>query len=164
MREGAAFRSEHKAEHDSTSKEKHRPFIQNADPGDEAKPQPQFLIACLNDPDNQIRCRGPEQRLERVHGQQVEENQVPWSDQHGDGGQELAESAGAETARQMARQPDRESAGERGKKTDRVQRVAGDMPLEPGDQGDQRRLVNVTPGEVPGAIEVIQFIAKIPVA
>ena len=37
------------------------------------------------------------------------------------------------------------------------------MPLEPGDQGDQRRLVNVTPGEVPGAIEVIQFIAKISV-
>src|SRR5271156_4012114 len=37
------------------------------------------------------------------------------------------------------------------------------MASKPGDESDQRRLVNVTPGEVLAAGDVIEFVAEVPV-
>ena len=68
--------------------------------------------------------------------------------------------AAAEFARNFSGQPDRRCARERGQQAQTEKRFAEQMPSDPGDEGDQRRLIDVARVQMLGTGEVIKFVAK----
>ncbi len=72
----------------------------------------------------------------------------------------LGEATAAHLARQLAGEPDHPGAGQRRQKTDRQERFAERVPRQPSDEHRHRRMINVSPGQVLGAGQVIHLVAK----
>ena len=55
-------------------------------------------------------------------------------------------------------------AGEDGENADGQQRIAKEGALKPGRDGHQRRLIDVTPGKMASAVEIVKLIDEVAVA
>ena len=79
-------------------------------------------------------------------------------------GQGLGKKIAAHLAREFSSQPNSRAGGERRKQTQPVKRFSKQMPRDPGEEGNQRRLVHVTEVQMFGAGEIVQLVAKDSVA
>ena len=106
----------------------------------------------------------PEKRLERVHRKEAVEGEIRGRPENRAGREKLAVALGAQFAREDAGEKNDRCAREHGKQADRNERIAEGVALEPRDERDQRRLVDVAPGEVLAASHVVELVAKEAVA
>ena len=105
----------------------------------------------------------PEQRVEGVHGEQMRQGQRHGGQKHRQTCQEHGPAAAAQGARKPARQHDGGGAGKSGKQVQGPERRADGVLQKPGYPADERRLIDITPGRMLPASQVIQFIAEIAV-
>ena len=75
-------------------------------------------------------------------------------------GQNLCKNSAAHFKSQFPGKPNGCGAGERGEKTQTRKPIAKKMSGGPGDERDQRRLIDISAIEVLAAGEVIKFVAK----
>ncbi len=75
-REGAPLRAQQDADHEGEGEDGHRVLVLQAHAGEKAEPQPQPLVAGLDDADEDVRAPRPEQRLEGVHREEVVHHHV----------------------------------------------------------------------------------------
>lgn len=68
--------------------------------------------------------------------------------QNGERCESLRESIAPHFARKSACQPYQGSAGQRGQKSKAKEGITEDMPREPGDHSNERRLIDITPIEM----------------
>ena len=126
--------------------------------------EPQPLVAGLDDPHDHVRAPRPEQRLERVHREEVVHHDVDEGEGARQGGEAHREASAAHLARQEARQQDERRSGEGRGEPHREERGAERVADEPRHRGDERRLVHVAPVEVLAAGQEVQLVAEVPVA
>jgi hypothetical protein len=81
LRQSCSLRRQHQAKHKPAAENGHRVFVLKPEPGHNAEPQPQPLVAGVDDAQQKIRAAHPEERLEGVHGEQVVQHE-----EHADGG------------------------------------------------------------------------------
>jgi len=108
--------------------------------------------------DEQPGAAHPEERLEAVHAEEVIGAEDAWRNKHAQGTGELRIASAAEFASDQAGEENLRGACEDGEAANRQQGVAEDGAFKPGQQGHQRRLIDVAPGKVAGAIEVVKLI------
>ena len=162
-RERAALRSQHQADHDAGAEDQHGVLVFEADSRQDAEPDPEFRVAGLDDADEQVGATHPEQRLERVHGQQAVRGEECRRHQGRERRQALGKTLPAEFTRDQCGESNLGGAGHGGKEPDGGQGITEQRARQPGDHRNQRRLINVTPSQVPAASEVIEFVNKISV-
>ncbi len=141
----------------------HGVFVFEAESRQDAEPDPEPLVAGFHDADHQPGAAHPEQRLEGVHGEQVIDSENTRRHQGREGGEALGKSLAAEFAGDQGGEGHLARSGHGGQETDRRKRVAQERPHDPGDQRNQRRLVHVTPIQMPAAGQVIQLVDEIAV-
>src|SRR3712207_5800542 len=131
---------------------------------DESEREPHSRLAVLEYANDYVRARDPDERLERVHRQDRVDAQEVRRDYDGEAGQQNREASAPRLARDEAREEDGRGARERGQQSQREEGVAERGALEPRDDGDERRLVYVTPVEVFAARQVVKLVAEVAVA
>ena len=137
-------------------------FVEQTDAGEDAEANPESLVAGVEETRHE-KCRAdPEERLEGVHGQDVEEQQVGRRRHHCERRQALRESAATELAGEHPRQNHQSGASQHRGQPDDPEIIA-ERQRESRDDGDQRWLIDVAPRQVPRAIEVVELVAKDPV-
>src|ERR1700730_8995784 len=130
---------------------------------DEAEPQPQFLVARLDDPDQDQRASRPGQRFEGVHRDVVVHREGYASDNYGQCCERLGKSLSAEFAGDPSGKNHSARTGECSGGADGLQGVAEEQPRGSYDDRDERRLVDVAPGQVPAARNEEKLVAEISV-
>src|SRR5260221_384838 len=130
---------------------------------DEAEPQPQFLIAGLNDPNQDQRASCPGQRFEGVHRDVVVHREGYASDKYGQCCERLGKSLSTEFAGNPSGEKHSAHTGECSGEADGLQGVAEEQPRDSYDHRDERRLVDVAPGQVPAAGNEVKLVAEISV-
>ena len=68
--------------------------------------------------------------------------------QNGERGEAFRESTATHFARKFTGQPNKDGAGQRGQEPKADQGITEKVTREPGDQSDERRLIDVTPIEM----------------
>ena len=89
---------------------------------------------------------------------------MPGAHKHAQGAGELRIAAATEFARDEAGEENLSCAGEDGEAADGQQGVAEESALNPGQQSHQGRLIDIAPGKMAGAIEVVKLIDEEAVA
>ncbi len=139
-------------------------FVFHPEPDENTKPKPVARFAVIDRANNAPGASEPDERLEGVHRQPMMEKKINGRGHDSESGQCLGESAATHFARHFSSQPNRRGAGQGGQQPQAHERFAEKMPRNPGDEGDQGWLIDVPGGEVLGAGEIIQFVAKDSVA
>ena len=83
--------------------------------------------------------------------------------QGGEGGEEHGPAAASEFARKQAGEDDGRGSGEGGQESKRPEGCADGVGEEPGDPSDERGLVDVSPGGMFAACEVVELVAEVAV-
>src|SRR5271163_222991 len=91
---------------------------------DHAKEQPQATVAAVENAQNNRGAGHPEDRLESVHGEKIVKGKIDGREQYGERGKKLRFIAAAHFASHPSGQKDLGERAQRGKKTQRAQRVA----------------------------------------
>ena len=157
-------RGEQHAEPDAAREPEHAPLVEQPETDHDPERDPPPEPAATEYSRDQRGAHRPEQQLEDVHGVELADAQVERRDDHGRHRQRLAETRRAHGARDPARQEHGCRARERRQHPDRRQRIAEEHapPLEERDR--QRRLVDVAPGQMVAARDVVELVAKPAVA
>ncbi len=87
-----------------------------------------------------------------------------WGKKDAKRARDLCDAPAAELARDVCGEDNARSAGEDGKNADGQERIAKEVALEPGRDGNQRRLIDVTPGKMASAVEIVKLIDEEAVA
>ena len=162
--EGPPLRRQQDPDHEGEGVDRHRVLVLQAEPGDEAEPEPQPLVAGLHDADDHVRAARPEQGLEGVHREEVVHHDVDAGQRARHGREAHREAPAAHLPREEAGEQDERRAGEGRGQPRREERGAERVPDEPGHHGDERGLVHVAPVEVLAAGHEVQLVAEVPVA
>ena len=85
------------------------------------------------------------------------------SEQHAERGEPLGKAASAQFARDGSGEQHQAGAGERGGQADGGERIAEQRELDAPDQGDHRRHIHISPGEMAGQREVVQLVDEVAV-
>ena len=142
----------------------HRVLVFEADSGDDAEGEPPFRRCAFHDAHHDPRAEQPEERLERIHREEAVEGEIRGRPKDRAGGEKLAVAPGAQLTREDTGKEYDGRARQHGKQPDRKERIAEGVALEPRDERDQRRLVDVAPGEMLATGHVVELVAKEAVA
>ena len=135
-------------------------FVFEADARERSKRQPPFRRRTLHDADRDPGAKQPEERLESIHGKETVEGEIRRGEQNRCGRKKLPEAPAAEFASHHAGKKNHSGAGEHRQKANREKRVAENVARNPGDDGYQRWLVHVAPGEMLAAGHIVKLVAK----
>src|SRR6266436_4993743 len=161
LKEHRAMLSKQQARYHAGGEEDDAIFVLKRYARDRAKPQPQFLVARLDDPDQHQSASRPGQRFEGVHRNVVAHREADPGGEDGQRGERLRKSLAAEFAGDPSGEKHRARAGQRRKEPDRLQGVAEEQPLDSYEHRDERWLVDVAPRQVSAARHEVQFVAEI---
>ena len=129
-----------------------------------AKQQPQTLVAAFDDLDGDKRGAHPEERLERIHRQQVVEAEIKRRRNHRNARQDLRVGPRAQLARNQPREQDLQPRCKRWQEAQRVQRISQRHALKPRGRRNQRSLIHVAPVQMMAARQVVQLVHKVAIA
>ena len=124
------------------------------------EPDPVTRIVAVDRTDDAPDAARPNERLECVHCQPVVHHEITRHTDHRQRGQHLGENAAAHFASYFAGHPNGRGTGERREKPQTNDPLAKEMPRDPRDERDQRRLIDISPIEVLAAGQVIKFVAE----
>ena len=160
VRKKAPLRREEQRNENRESKEGRRVFVFHSESDEEPEPQPVTGLALIDRADNAPGARDPNERLECVHREPMMKDQVNGRGEDRGRSQALGENAAAHFACEFSGQPNRRATSKRGEQAQTIKRFTESVPCKPGDEGDERRLIDVAGAEMLGAGEIIQFVAK----
>ena len=121
-------------------------------------------MVALDGEDGEIRAAHPEIWLEAICAEQAAVGKILRSDEDADGAEQKGKAAAAEFAGDNGGLHDQQRRSQRRDETDAAERIAEDGAAEVDEKRDQRRLVNVAPGEMIAAGDVVEFVAEVAVA
>ena len=139
-------------------------FVKHADSRNPAEQEPQALRASIQNAQQDCGAKHPQYRLESIHGEKIVEGEINRRQQHGESGEHLREPSAAHLARHPPGEKHLGAGRQRGKEPQRKERVAEQRAGHAGDEGHQRRVVHVSPGEMLATSGVVEFVAEISVA
>jgi hypothetical protein len=144
--------------------ERHGVLVEEPDSDDDADREPESRIVPPDHADREPGARRPEERLQRVHGEEAVEPEVDRRHEDREGGDDLREPTATQLARYSPGEEHEERARERRRETDRVERVPEQEPRDLRHRGDERRMVDVAPGEMIPAGDEVQLVDPVAVA
>lgn len=146
-------------------KEKHGGLVEEADAGQNAHrhPGPGAQDLALHE-DQEQNAAHPEGRLEAVHGEIAVCAEVDRRYQQTEHGQGLCRASAAECPGEQAAEADRQGSGNGREDADAEDGVAEQHLAHAGLQGHKRPMVDIAPGEVAAAGEIIELVAEVAVA
>jgi len=103
IQQESALRGKQQAHQNAKAEEEHRMLVFKAESSQNSEQYPPLGMVVLNGSNQSVCASGPEDRLERVHGQQVIGLEVTWRHRHRQRGQPLSESASTQRARSARR-------------------------------------------------------------
>ena len=98
LAEMPALRREQQAHEHPEAEEEKAVLVLQPEPADEPEEEPELRVAGVHDPHHDPGPQRPEQDVERVHGEDVEEEEIDRDDQGADRGQCLGVAAAAHLA------------------------------------------------------------------
>ena len=122
--EQAALGREEEPEDNAGAENQHRVFVFEPDSGAYAEPDPQLCVACFDHAHDEPDAAQPEQRLERVHGQQIVETEDSRRHKHRDRSEALRKQFPAQLARNHSSERNFSRSRERRQKPDGRKRIA----------------------------------------
>jgi len=126
----------------------HGVFVFKADARDGAEREPPFRRSPFGDSYCDPRTERPDERLECVHGKKGVEGEIGRGQQNCGGRQKHSESLSAKILRDNASEENNRCSGQCRQQSDGEQRTSENVPREPCNESDKRRLVNVAPCQV----------------
>ncbi len=153
-----------KTEKNRQAKNQRGMLVQNSHAGDQSEKQPQPRRAALGDAHGHGHTGHPKKRFKRIHGKKAVHGQVDGTEKDRGRGEHVSKPAPAEFAHHPGRQQNSGGSGKSREKAQRKERISEKPSRKPGDQRDERRLIDIAPGKVLSAGGVIEFISKITVA
>src|SRR5216684_2974812 len=160
----AALFGEEQADNNSETEERDGILFLQAKARDHAEPQPVAWSVALNREHGEVGAAHPKIGFEAVCAKQTSIGKILRCDKDGDCAQKQGEAASAKFAGKEGGLYDKERRREGGDETNGAQRVSEHSAANVDEERNQRRLVNVSPGEVITARNVVELIAKISVA
>ena len=158
-----ALRSQREPGDQCEAEDQHGVLGLQTDSGDQSEPEPQSLVAGIDDADQDQRAPHPAERLEGIHVEEMIQGQDAGSQQNAEGGEPLGEAASAQFARDGSGEQHQAGAGQRGSQADGGERTAEQRDLDAADEGDHRRHIDVSPGQMAGQREVVQLVDEVAV-
>ncbi len=163
-----ALRREQKADDYAEAEERDGIFFLQTDAGDHAEPQPVaravFRKRALDGEDSEVSAAHPEIRFEAVGAEQASVREILRRNDDGDGTKKNGEAASAEFAGEDGGLNDQKGGRECGNEANAAERVSQDGAADVNQKRNERRLVDVSPGEMIAAGDVIELVAKVAVA
>jgi hypothetical protein len=135
-------------------------LVEQPETGDQAEQQPEPAIPGVDDADHDQGAEEPEQHLEGVHREEVEEEEVDRRDQRTERGDRLGRPPAAQFAGEPAGEKDHEGSGQERYPAEGGQRLAEELAGEPRQPGGERRVVDVAPGEVLAAGDIVELVPE----
>src|ERR1022692_636824 len=158
-----ALGSEQKTRHQREAEDQHGVLGFETQAGEQSKIDPEFLVAGLDDANEEQRAPHPAERLEGVNVEEMIQGQDAGSQQDAQGGEPLGESPSAQFARHGSGEQNQASTSQGGSQADGGERVAEQGELNAADEGDHGRHIHVSPGEMAGQRQVVQLVDKVAV-
>ena len=158
--EETALLGQQQADDDAKAEYGNGVFLFKAKTRNHAEPEPVVGIISLDGEDGEVDAAHPEVGFETVRAEQAAVGKVLRCDERTDGAEEEGVAAPAEFAGDCRGLGRRQSGDEANAAQGVTKHSAADMDQE----GYERRLVDVSPGEVIAAGHVIQLVAEISVA
>jgi len=153
------------AEPECGEEEGHGRLVEQADAGGDAeKRPPEACRAAALDEDDCKQTEAPEHGFAGVHGEETVKADVLWATDEADHRQRLRGSLTAQRPSEDAAEEDHDGPGECGKNADGEKRVAEEDLAEPCLNGDDGALIDVAPGEMMAAGDVVELVAEVAVA
>jgi len=137
-------------------------FLQ-PDAGNYAEPEP-ITRAALDGENGEISATHPQIGFEAVGAEQASVRKILWRDEDGDSAEEERETASTEFAGQDGGLYYEKRRSQRGDETNAPERISEYGAADVNQKRDEWWLVDVSPGEVIAAGDVIELIAKVAVA
>jgi len=139
-------------------------LVEQSDAEESAENEPEPGLSAGDEPDQQPEAQRPEEQVEGVHRVVAEDAEQLGHDGNREPSEPLRGPAAAQLSRQPCGEQDQAAVEQRRQQADGEDAVT-EQRAHAGEHGDrQRRLVDVAPGKMVGAGEVVELVAKEPVA
>ncbi len=155
-----ALGSEQQPGEHPAAEEEHAVLVLQAEAADQAEEKPELRIATLDDADHRQSPERPEEDVEGVHRKDVEGKEVDRSDQSAQCREDLGEPPAPQLPGDPSCKKNDRGAGQDRRQAERGQRLPQRLARDPRDQGDQRGMIHVPPGEPLAAGYVVKLIAE----
>jgi len=164
IEEHAALFGEQQAHDDSQAEDGDGILFFHADPGDHAEPQPVPRIIPLDGQNGEVSAAHPQIGFKAVGAEQTAVRKILRHDDGADGAEQHGEAASTEFPGQDGRLHYQQRRCQGRDEANAAQRVAQHGPAKMDQEGNERRLVDISPLQVVAARHVIELIAKVAVA
>jgi len=142
--------------------EEDRSFILQSQAGDEAEDEPEPGAARPDDGQEDEQASLPEQDVEKIHRKNVEHEVAAGRGEGGRGGQGHGPAPAAEFSGHQGGEEDESRPPQGGQETEGEERIAKQEPDELEEEDGERRLVDVPPGQMFAAGEVVKLVPEVP--
>ena len=159
-----ALFGQQQAHYDSQAEDGDGILFFHAEAGDHAEPEPIPRVFFLDGENGEVGAAHPEVGFEAVRAKQAPVRQILRHDDCADGAQEYRVAASAEFAGENRGLHHQQGRCQRGDETNAAQRVSQHGAADVNQERDERRLIDISPGQVVAAGHVVELVAEISVA
>ena len=137
---------------------------EKTDSDDGAEGKPPLLVLCLHQADDAPGAAQPRERLQHIGGEKRSVCQQSAGSERGEACQGLRKPAASQGPGKLRCKGNCHGHHDRWEQREHEVRSAGNVPHESGQQGDERRLVNVSPRRPLAAHDEVQRVPEEPIA
>ena len=162
--EDAALLGEQQADHNAEAEQRDGILLLHAQARDNAEPEPVARIVALDGENREIGATHPQIRFETVGSQQAAVGEVLRRDHDRHRAEQKGESPSAKFAGENRGLHHQKRRRQRRDKAHAAQRVSQHRTADVDQEGNERWLVDIPPGEVISAGHVIKLVAEVAIA
>ena len=129
-----------------------------------AEPEPITGIVALNSEDDKVSATHPEIGFKAIGSEQTAVRKILWRNNNRNRAEKQCKTSASEFARQHGGLNHQKGRGERGNEANGAEGISQHCSADVDEKRNERRLVDIAPGQMIAARDVIELVAKVAVA